>query len=126
MAEAGRAGQRHSPNGDLDLIGLARLDSRHQARQVSALEAVRTPARQDFFARDEEMLVSLGVELCHHHFVRALAYWEQRVDPDGTEDAAAADHAARARAGDEACASDLARTPAQRRADAFVHGPMVG
>lgn len=134
--------------------------------QVGLLAGARTPATADYFERDEAMLVGQAGNLRYHHFVRALAYWCQRADPDGTEKSAAAQHEerslrlsatfggswvlnglfdpingsivaevlkkiedelfeadwanARERVGDGVRASDLARTPTQRRADAMV------
>ena len=136
------------------------------AARVGALSEARTPVSTDCFARDEAMLVDQAARLSHRHFARALAYWCQRADPDGTEHRASgeldarrlhlsqsfggtwvldgvfdpiggavldgalrrieadlfqADWAeARARGGEGVCAADLARTPAQRRADAAV------
>ena len=136
------------------------------ANHVAALAEARTPVSRECFARDEAMLVDQAARLSHRHFARALAYWCQRADPDGTEDRAsgafdarrlhlsqsfggswvldgsfdpiggavlegalrgieeelfASDWAeARARVGEEVCAGDLARNPAQRRADAAV------
>ena len=136
------------------------------ADHVAALAAARTPVSTDCFERDEPMLVDQAARLSHRHFSRALAYWCQRADPDGTEHDASAqldarrlhlsqslgggwvldgsfdpiggavldgalrriedelfahDWAqARARVGEAVCAADLARNPAQRRADAAV------
>ena len=136
------------------------------ATHVAALAQARTPVSADCFERDEAMLVDQAARLSHRHFARALAYWCQRADPDGTEDRAsgafdarrlhlsqsfgggwvldagfdpiggavldralrrietelvARDWAeARARVGEGVCAADLARRPAQRRADAAV------
>jgi hypothetical protein len=136
------------------------------ATHVAALAEARTPVSSAAFERDEAMLVDQAAHLSHRHFSRALAYWCQRADPDGTEDRAsgefnarhlhlsqsfgggwvldasfdpiggavleralrhveaelfATDWAeARARVGEGVCACDLARTPAQRRADAAV------
>ncbi|MDQ3355048.1 MAG: HNH endonuclease, partial [Actinomycetota bacterium] len=134
--------------------------------QMAALSRARTPATEEAMARDEEMLVGEAIRLRFDSFVRALSYWSQWADPDGTEDDAAsgrdarrlhlsqsyqgmwfgdlvldpisgaivdnqltrivdelfeADWAeARSRLGERATTSDLARTPAQRRADALV------
>jgi hypothetical protein len=136
------------------------------ATHVAALAAARAPEATQCFARDEAMLVDQAARLSHRHFSRALAYWCQLADPDGTEHRASGEfdarrlhlsqtfagtwvldgvfdpiggavlegalrrieedlfHAdwaeARARAGEGVCAADLARTPAQRRADAMV------
>jgi len=130
------------------------------------LSAARSPATASCFERDEALLVSQATTLRYAHFARALAYWGQLADPEGTEERAEAQHhnrrlqlsqtfggcwridglfdplsgsvvatvlarvekelfdadwaEAKARVGDEVCAADLARTPAQRRADALV------
>ena len=65
------------------------------ATHVAALAAARTPASADCFGRDEAMLVDQAARLSHRHFSRALAYWCQRADPDGTEDRASAEFDAR-------------------------------
>ena len=134
--------------------------------QVAQLAEARTEATAESFARDEEMLVGQAKQLPYRQFARALAYWSQHADPDGAEDAAAAQHQARrlhlscgfdgawfldgvldpisgeivsralkaieeelfaadwaeakARVGEGVCPADLARSPAQRRADALV------
>ncbi len=134
--------------------------------QVAQLAEARTEVTAESFARDEEMLVGQARDLPYRHFSRALAYWSQHADPDGAEDAAAAQHQARrlhlscafdgawfldgvldpisgeivsralkaieedffaadwaearSRVGEGVCAADLARSPAQRRADALV------
>ena len=136
------------------------------ANHVAALAEARTPVSTDCFEHDEAMLVDQAARLSHRHFSRALAYWCQRADPDGTEDRASAEFnarrlhlsqsfggswvldagfdpiggavldralrrieeelfatdwaEARARVGEGVCAGDLARSPAQRRADAAV------
>ncbi|MEA2825593.1 MAG: hypothetical protein QOG43_32 [Actinomycetota bacterium] len=63
--------------------------------QVSPLAEARTDATAECFARDEAMLVDQAKGLPHRHFLRALHYWSQHADPDGTEDKAAAQHRAR-------------------------------
>ncbi|MEA2900539.1 MAG: hypothetical protein QOH36_426 [Actinomycetota bacterium] len=134
--------------------------------QVAQLAEARTEVTAESFARDEEMLVDHAKQLPYRQFTRALAYWSQHADPDGVEDAAAAQHRARrlhlscgfdgawfldgvldpisgeivsralraieeelfaadwaearARVGEGLCSTDLARSPAQRRADALV------
>jgi hypothetical protein len=133
---------------------------------VEGLIAARRQVGKERFDPDEAELVGYACELRHHHFVRALAYWRQGVDPDGVEQDAAEQHEARRfhlsqsfqgmwfcdgvfdpvtgeivakalktiedelfhadwaeareRVGDGVGTSDLARTPAQRRADALV------
>jgi Domain of unknown function (DUF222)/HNH endonuclease len=136
------------------------------ATHVAALAQARSPVSRDCFEQDEAMLVDQAAGLSHRHFARALAYWCQRADPDGTEDRASGEFnarrlhlsqslgggwvldagfdpiggavldralrrieaelvardwaEARARVGEGVCAADLARRPAQRRADAAV------
>jgi hypothetical protein len=136
------------------------------AAHVGALAEARGLQATDCFRRDEALLVDWGSRLSHRQFNRALAYWSQRADPDGVENRARAQHAARrvhlsqtfggvwalegmldpiggevlaealrrvedelfeadwaearSRVGDAACIAELARTPAQRRADAVV------
>jgi uncharacterized protein DUF222/HNH endonuclease len=133
---------------------------------VGQFAAARTPATESCFERDEAFLVGQAAELGYRQFVRALAYWGQLADPDGTEATAGKQHRdrrlhlsqtfggswaldglldpangtivatalnkiedelfeadwaeARVRLGDNVCAADLVRTPAQRRADALV------
>ena len=133
---------------------------------VVALASARTAETAVCFARDETMLVEQARVLGYRLFVKALAYWAQLADPEGTERSAQRRHAdrrlylsqtfggawrldgvfgpvdgtivanalrridqelfaadwaeAKARVGDGVCAGDLARTPAQRRADALV------
>ncbi|HVB92342.1 MAG TPA: DUF222 domain-containing protein [Acidimicrobiales bacterium] len=57
---------------------------------VDAIAALRRPGTEALLERDEAMLVSQAGRLSFAHFTRALAYWEQRADPDGVEEAAAA------------------------------------
>ncbi len=59
---------------------------------VGVLASARTPATAEYFERDEAMLVGQAGDLRYHHFVRTLAYWCQRADPDGTEKSAQARH----------------------------------
>ena len=133
---------------------------------ASLLAWAHTPRTAEAMERDEELLVHKATGLHFQGFVRVVAYWSQRADPDGVEDRAAkqvegrrfhfsqgfegtwlgdllldpvngavvanqltriedelfaSDWAdARRRHGDAAGAGDLARTPAQRRADALV------
>jgi hypothetical protein len=134
--------------------------------QVALLASARTAETAECFERDEALLVDHAAKLSYRSFARALAYWEQLADPDGTERSAERRHAdrrlhlsqtfggawalqglfdpvngaivanvlgridkelfeadwaeARERVGERVCAGDLARTPAQRRADALV------
>jgi hypothetical protein len=52
---------------------------------VDAVSAVRRPATEAALARDEALLVDQAETLRFESFARAVAYWEQLADPDGTE-----------------------------------------
>ncbi|HEV3280503.1 MAG TPA: DUF222 domain-containing protein [Acidimicrobiales bacterium] len=52
---------------------------------VDAVSAVRRPANEAALARDEALLVDQAETLRFESFARAVAYWEQLADPDGTE-----------------------------------------
>ena len=134
--------------------------------QVAAFAAARTPDTAACFGRDESMLVDQARALGYRQFLKALAYWAQLADPEGSERSAERQRAdrhlhvsqtfggafsldglfdpvdgtvvanalrrieqelfradwadAKERVGEGVCARDLARTPAQRRADALV------
>ena len=62
---------------------------------VALLAAARTPATAECFERDEAPLVEQACYLRYSHFARAVAYWSQLADPDGTDDSARAQHHAR-------------------------------
>lgn len=57
--------------------------------QVDAVCSVRNPSTTEALVSDEGMLCDLAKTLRFDRFCSALAYWEQRADPDGTEDRAA-------------------------------------
>jgi hypothetical protein len=52
---------------------------------VDTIAALRRPATEAALDRDEAMLVDQARTLRYESFVRAVAYWEQFADPDGTE-----------------------------------------
>jgi len=152
--------------GDIAAVEAAWLAGDVGQAQVTLLAAARTPATAACFDRDEAMLVDQARRLGYRSFVRALAYWGQLADPEGSERSAQRTHddlrlhlsrtfhgawafdelldpingavvagelgrietglfeadwaEAKARVGEGVCAADLARTPAQRRADALV------
>ncbi len=56
------------------------------ASHVDAISKLRRASTQDALDRDEQMLVSQAATLRYESFVRALDYWEQLADPDGTEE----------------------------------------
>ena len=53
--------------------------------QVDTVLAAASPATESELARDEGLLVDQAVSLRPDHFVRAVHYWKQLADPDGTE-----------------------------------------
>lgn len=55
---------------------------------VDAIIAVRNPRTEAALERDEELLVAQAKKLSFETFVRALAYWVQLADPEGTEESA--------------------------------------
>ena len=63
--------------------------------QVGLLASARTSETAACFARDEAMLVGQAVKLGYRALVRALAYWGQLADPEGTELSAQRQHADR-------------------------------
>ncbi|MGH9278378.1 MAG: DUF222 domain-containing protein [Acidimicrobiales bacterium] len=63
--------------------------------QVEVLAQARQPGTEEAFERDERLLVAQAAELRYSHFCRAVAYWRHLNDPDGVEDEAEAQHAAR-------------------------------
>ena len=63
---------------------------------VTAMVSARTEATEEAMDRDEAMLVDQATTLTYRHFVRALDYWHQHADPDGSEDDAVAQKARRA------------------------------
>jgi hypothetical protein len=58
------------------------------AAHVDAVVAVRRPDTEESLARDEAVLVKQARRLPFEHFVKAVAYWDQLADPDGSEEAA--------------------------------------
>jgi Domain of unknown function (DUF222)/HNH endonuclease len=58
------------------------------AAHVDSLEKVRNSRTQCTLEADEEMLVNQGRTLCPEDFGKAVDYWEQLADPDGTEESA--------------------------------------
>jgi hypothetical protein len=55
--------------------------------QVERLVKARTVRTEEFFCRDEEMLVSEAVKLKFDAFNSVMDYWENLADPDGANEA---------------------------------------
>jgi hypothetical protein len=60
------------------------------AAHVDALLRAKSSVTKDQLARDEEILVTAGLTLKFAEFAHVVDYWEQRADPDGTDEAAEA------------------------------------
>lgn len=58
------------------------------AAHLDAVMAVCRPGSEEALARDEAMLVKQAKCLRFEQFARAVAYWDQLADPDGSEEAA--------------------------------------
>jgi hypothetical protein len=57
---------------------------------LDVVAAVQRVGTEEALARDEALLVKQARRLPFEHFTRAVAYWDQLADPDGTEEAAEA------------------------------------
>ena len=56
------------------------------AAHIDAVAAVRNPSTEEALARDEQVLCDQAASLSFDRFTRALSYWDQFADPDGTEE----------------------------------------
>jgi hypothetical protein len=65
------------------------------AAHVDALGAVRRDDTEEALGRDEALLVKQAKRLRFEHFAKAVSYWDQLADPEGTEEAAEARRARR-------------------------------
>jgi hypothetical protein len=79
----------------LPVVAGAFADGEINAAHVDALGALRRDDTDAALARDEALLVEQAGRLRFEHFAKALAYWDQLADPDGTEEAAQARRARR-------------------------------
>jgi hypothetical protein len=71
---------------DLPSCERAWSEGKITADHVDAISQLRRKSTEDALVRDEQMLVSQAVTLRYESFVRALDYWKQLADPDGTEE----------------------------------------
>ena len=55
------------------------------AAHVDAVAAVRNPSTEEALARDEQVLCDQAASLSFDKYIRAVSYWHQFADPDGTE-----------------------------------------
>jgi hypothetical protein len=84
--EARRRIRRAKALTHLPLAHAAREEGVLTSAAFDALIARRRPATEAAMERDEELLVKWATELTHADFMRALQYWEQLADPNGTEE----------------------------------------
>ena len=78
-ARLGRA-LRHLPR-----CAEAWREGRIGAEQARAIASARRHRTEASMARDEEMLVEQAATMGFEDFFRALAYWKQLADPEGTD-----------------------------------------
>jgi hypothetical protein len=55
------------------------------AAHVDTVAAVRNPSTEEALARDEQVLCEQAATLSFDQYVKAVSYWHQFADPDGTE-----------------------------------------
>ena len=55
------------------------------AAHFDAIARLHRPSTEAALERDEDLLVRQAKKLRFEHFLRAVAYWDQMADPDGTE-----------------------------------------
>ena len=79
----------------LPVVAQAFEDGAINAAHVDAVAAVRRDGTEAALERDEPLLVKQAKRLRFEHFAKAVAYWDQLADPDGTEEAAEARRARR-------------------------------
>jgi hypothetical protein len=77
------------------LLGAAWASGELTGAHVGAIAGLERAATSEALARDEEVLVDQATSLSFSQFMRALSYWEQMADPDGTEEKAEARRARR-------------------------------
>ena len=79
----------------LPLAAAAWFSGQITGAHLEALGALRRPSTVALLERDEELLVRQAKRLRFDHFTRVLAYWEQRADAEGSEEAEAERHGRR-------------------------------
>ncbi len=84
-AQARRVVRRGRGLVDLPLFARAWAAGEITAHHLDAVLSVRSPATEEALSRDEALLLDQARTLPFAPFTRALAYWEQLADPDGTE-----------------------------------------
>jgi hypothetical protein len=72
----------------LPVVAEAFAEGEINAAHLDAVVAVRRPGSEEALARDEALLVKQAKRLRFEQFAKAVAYWDQLADPDGSEEAA--------------------------------------
>jgi hypothetical protein len=72
----------------LPVVAQAFADGEITSAHLDLVASVRRDCTEEALARDENLLVKQARRLPFEHFTRAVTYWEQLADQDGTEDAA--------------------------------------
>jgi hypothetical protein len=94
-AVARRMVRRSRHLGHLPVVAGAFEEGEINAAHVDALAAVRRDDTAEALGRDEALLVKQAKRLRFEHFAKAVSYWDQLADPEGTEEAAEARRARR-------------------------------
>ena len=79
----------------LPVVAEAFAEGQINAAHVDAVATVRRGDTEEALERDEAVLVKQAKRLRFEHFAKAVSYWDQLADPDGTEEAAEARRARR-------------------------------
>jgi Domain of unknown function (DUF222) len=72
----------------LPVVASAFEEGEINAAHVDTVVSVRRDDTEEALERDEALLVKQAKRLRFEHFAKAVAYWDQLADPDGTEEAA--------------------------------------
>ncbi len=79
----------------LPIVAQAFEEGEITSAHLDAVASLRKEVTQEALARDEALLVKQAKRLRFEQFTRAVAYWDQLADADGTEEAAEARRARR-------------------------------
>ena len=85
QAEARKVVRRGRGLSDLPQFGAAWARGEITAHHLDTVLSVRSAATEEALSRDEALLLQQARTLRFEPFTRALAYWQQLADPDGTE-----------------------------------------
>jgi len=86
--EVGRQVNRSRDLPEMPLFAVAWADGSITSDHIDVARRLRRPATEEFFERDEAMLVNEARRLTFRQFERFCKYWDQHADPDGVEESA--------------------------------------